>query len=194
MKKKLILIGIIFIFVYASCYKSKDCNRAQRFAFTLPVSVSPGTDSINLGDTLWIKIEDSTLLYDSLSNSFINYSQAGNLGYNFAFLKVISATELLPIADSLVYIIKAGYYAGTLNPLAMRAYRLMEDKGKYNLELGILPQTRGVYRVMVEPSANVYSKGYPCAKTSFGVRFNQDQHFYLGYNIWGPGVYYFKVK
>lgn len=194
MKKKLILIGIIFIFVYASCYKSKDCNRSQQFAFTLPVSVSPGTDSINLGDTLWIKIEDSTLLYDSLSNSFINYSQAGNLSYVIAFLKVISATELLPVADSFNYVIKTGSYIGSLNPAALREYQPNEQIGKYTVELGIIAQKKGTFRVTIVNSANVYSKGYPCAKASFGVRFNQDQHFYLGYNIWGPGVYYFKVK
>jgi hypothetical protein len=60
--------------------------------------------------------------------------------------------------------------------------------------LGFVSIKKGIFRVLVESSANVYTRYKPCIIAGFGIKFsNPDQHFYLGYNISGEQVYYFKV-
>lgn len=194
MIRYILLIIIFYISVYSSCSKTKECDRSTQYAFKLNISATPGTDSINLGDTLWFIINESTQLYDFISNATVDFSEAYNLSYVFAVHKVVSSTNFTPAADSFQYVVKTGQYVGSLNPTYLREYSFKEEGGRYKMEIGIVPQKKGVFTVLVETAANVFSRKHPCSKASFGIKFsNADQHFYLGYNISGEQVYYFKV-
>ena len=191
--KYFLLIIIFNIFVYSSCNKNGPCNETV-YSFKLNISANPGTDSIAVNDTLWFKIDESTQLTDVFTNRVVDFSNAKNLSYVFAIHKVVSSVSFTPAADSFLYVIKKGQYAGSLNPTYLREYLLQEETGRYKLEVGFIPVKKGVFTVLVENSANVYTRDKPCIKAGFGIKFsNPDQHFYLGYNISGEQVYYFKV-
>lgn len=193
MIRNIILIGIFWLSVYSSCNKNGPCNETV-YSFKLNISANPGIDSIAVNDTLWFKIDESTQLNDFISNKTVNFSNASNLSYVFAIRKVISATEVIPAADSLSYFIRKGNNITSLDPTIFRVFGLAEETDRYKLEVGFIPQRKGIFRVLVESSANVYTKDKPCIKAGFGIKFsNADQHFYLGYNISGEQVYYFKV-
>lgn len=193
MLRSIILIAIFWLSVYSSCSKQGSCDQTI-YSFRLNISANPGIDSVALFDTVWFKIEESTQLMDLISNKIVDFSNAGNLSYVFALRKVISATEVLPAADSFHYFIKKGVNIPSLDPTRLREIKLIEEAGKYKLDVGFIPQKKGIYRVLVENSANVYIRDKPCIKAGFAIKFiNADQHFYLGYNISGDQVYYLKV-
>jgi hypothetical protein len=151
-------------------------------------------DSIALNDTVWFKIDESVQLQDLSTNNLINFSNAANLSFVFGINKVISATVVLPTADSFSYFVRKGVNVSAIQLDLIREFKPIEEVGRYKLEVGFIPQKKGIFRVLIENSSNVYTRDKPCDKADFAVKFtNADQHFYLGYNIYGDGVYYFKV-
>jgi|GEM_PF-3074587 len=67
MKKAcLLLTGVGLIIVNLACNKLKQqCEGSNRmdYEFDLPFSINPATDTINLGDTLWVESSfDANLL------------------------------------------------------------------------------------------------------------------------------------
>lgn len=185
---------MFWVSVYSSCSKNNRCDR-KSVLFKLNIAALPGTDSINLGDTLWFKIDESTKQKDYINGDTVDFSNATNLSYVFAIHKVISSTSFTPAADSFAYVIKTGNYVGSLNPTYLKEYSFVETGGRYKMEIGFVPQKLGIFRVGLESAANVISSKLPCVNATFEIKFsNPDQHFYLGYNISGEQVYYFKVK
>ncbi len=193
MFRSFLVILIFAVSIYSSCKKRSSCNQ-NNYNFQTNITASPGGDSIQLQDTLWFVIDDSVQLRDMNTNTLINFSNAVNLSFVFGIRQVMSGTSVLPAADSFHYYIKKGVNIASLDPSRLREYMLQEENGKYKLQVGFIPQSKGIFRVLVENSANVYTHDIPCDKASFAIKFiNADQHFYLGYNISGEGVYYFKV-
>jgi hypothetical protein len=193
MIRLVIFLGIWYVFTYSTCNKGSSCIRSE-FNFSVSFTATPSYDSITLTDTVWFTLDESVVLKDYLSNNMITFSGASNLSFVFAIQKVQSASSVTPAADSFYYFIRKGSNINPLSPDKLREYKVAEEAGRYKLEVGFIPIKKGTFRILIENSANVYSKNFPCAKAGFGVMLsNPDQHIYLGYNIWGPGVYYFKV-
>lgn len=193
MLKSLILIGIYIFSVYSSCNKSIFCSQ-NTYSFRANFIASPETDSIALNDTLWVTMNESTQFQDLSTNNAIDFSNAVNLSFVFAMSKVFSATSIFPAADSFSYIMRKGINVSSIHLDVIREFKPVEEAGRYKLEVGFIARKKGTYRVLIENSANVYTHDKPCEKAGFAVKFtNTDQHFYLGYNISGDGVYYFKV-
>jgi hypothetical protein len=139
-------------------------------------------------------MNESTQLQDLNTNSIVDFSNAANLSFVFAIGKVILATSVLPAADSFNYVMRKGVNVSSIQLDLIREFKPVEEAGRYKLEVGFIARKKGIYRVLIENSANNYTRDKPCDKAGFAVKFtNADQHFYLGYNIWGDGVYYFKV-
>jgi len=193
MLRSLILISIYFFSVYSSCNKGIFCNQ-NTYSFRANFTATPGIDSIVLNDTVWFIMDESVQLQDLNTNNLINFSNAGNLSFVFGINKVISATVILPAADSFSYFVRKGVNVSAIQLDLIREFKPVEEVGRYKLEVGFIPRKKGIYRVLIENSSNVYTRDKPCDKASFAVKFtNADQHFYLGYNISGEQVYYFKV-
>lgn len=188
----LILTSVICI--CGDCNKRKDCNELP-YAFSTTIRAQPITDSINLSDTLWFVINDSVVLRDARSGEYVNFRNAKNLSLVFGIRKVISATNRPAAADSFQYYVRKGSLVSpSSNADLIREFRLIEEGNRYKLEVGFIALRQGVFDILVENSSNVYTD-WTCRKASFSIMFsNTDQHFYLGYNISGGGVYYFKVK
>ena len=169
------------------------------YAFKIGVKATPNLDSINIGDTIWLDINEPTSLQNLESGALINFSGATNLGSNLAFQEVLSATQFRNAANDFNF--KLIYGTETLNTNAQlfRAYLFAEQGNRYIFKLGVIPLTIGVYRVGFGNAANVVRNNSNCERASFQIDFQQtDQHFYLfpggGGTPPGGGVYYFKVK
>jgi hypothetical protein len=192
----LLLSAIFYATTYSSCKKGGiGCNDRQ-YVFNIGITASPGFDSIRVNDTLWFNMNESSTLTDQLSGQQVNFSGAQNLGFAFGIRSVISASQVLPAADSFSYFVREGINIDPPNPSYIRNYQLKESGGFYKLEVGLIAKKKGVYRVLVENSANIYTRDRPCDKATFQVQFlNPDPHFYLGYTTPAAGaqVYYFKV-
>jgi hypothetical protein len=166
----------------------------NNYTFRASFTASPPIDSIAINDTLWFTLNESVQFQDISTNNIINFSNAANLSFVFGVRKVISATEVLPAADSFTYILRKGVNVSSIQPDLIREFKPVEETNRYKLDVGFVARKKGVYRVLIENSTNNYTQNKPCDKAAFLVRFtNTDQHFYLGYNISGEGIYYFKV-
>jgi len=195
MDKFLTVVTLIFIYVatvFATC--KKNCNNTT-YNFQVTINAVPDNDSILINDTVWFSIDESTELRDLTTNNIVNFNGATNLSFVFGIWKVISAQSLQPAAGSFTYFFKKGNFVSPVDSTFLREFALVEEINRYKLQVGFIPKQTGIFRILVENSANVSSRNVSCAKANFAIKFvNTNQHFYLGYNIWGEGVYYFKVK
>jgi len=178
--------------VFATC-KKENCSE-NNYSFLLGVQARPDTDSIRVGDTLWVRIDESNQLRDQSTGQVIDFSEAANLSFVFGLGKVISAIQVDDAAAFFDYYIRKGKYVGSFNTSRFRNFGLDELNGRYYLEIGFIPKQTGIYRILIERAANVYTRRRLCDRSTFSPEFqNTNQHFYLGYNISGEGVYYFKA-
>lgn len=192
-QRSLIIICIYIFSVYSSCSKRINCNQ-NIYSFRVNFTAIPAIDSIALNDTVWFTMNESTQLHDISTSNIIDFSNAANLSFVFGMGKMVSATSVLPAADSFNYVMRKGVNVSSIQLDLIREFKPVEETGRYKLEIGLVARKKGVYRVLIENSVNNYTYNKPCDKASFTVKFtNADQHFYLGYNISGDGVYYFKV-
>lgn len=192
----------IFLFVivlsatYATC--KKDCIKAN-YTFKLGVKATPNLDSVLVGDTIWLDINESNTLQNIETGTFINFSNATNLGSNIGFQEVLSATQFRNAVADFSYKLIYGIETANTNPSLFKEYLFSEQNGRYLFRLGVIPARIGIYRLVFGNAANVVRSNSNCEKASFQIDFQQtNQHFYLypggAGTPPGGGAYYFKVK
>ncbi len=187
-----ILISIFLATVFATCRKN-NCKQSV-YNFKVGIKARPNIDSIALSDTLWFTINESNELSDVNLNRPVLFKNAANLSFVFGIRKVISAQTIQPSVSSFNYVIRKGTNIQPFDPLLFKEFQLVEENNRYLLEVGFIAKEKGIFRVLTESAANVYTRDNQCDKAGFSIRYvDTDQHFYLGYNISGEGVYYFKV-
>lgn len=169
------------------------------YSFKIGVRATPNLDSILIGDTIWLEINEPTSLNNIQSGTLINFSNATNLGSNIGFQEVLSATQFRNAANDFNFKLISGTETLKTNPQLFRAYLFAEQNNRYVFKFGVVPLTVGVYRLVLGNAANVSRNNSNCERASFQIDFIQtDQHFYLypggAGTPPGGGVYYFKVK
>lgn len=192
-------IGLI---LFNICFICSTCKRncvTANYSFQLGVKATPNLDSILIGDTIWLDINEPTLLKNIETGTFLNFSNATNLGSNIGFQEVLSATQFRNAANDFHFKLVAGTETLNSNPQLFREYLFSEQNGRYIFKLGVMPQSIGVYRLGFGIAANVVRNNSSCERASFQIDFVQtDQHFYLypggAGTPPGGGAYYFKVK
>jgi hypothetical protein len=80
----LILMLLSLVSVYATCHKHLDC-RETVYNFEMGIKDYPDKDSINVGDTIWLEVNEPVILKDIQTGKDVNYSSANNLGSAMAF-------------------------------------------------------------------------------------------------------------
>ena len=191
-----IILLVAISTIYATC--KKNCLTAT-YAFKIGVKAIPNLDSINIGDTIWLDINEPTTLQSLESGALINFSNATNLGSNIGFQEVLSATQFRNAANDFSFKLISGTETLNTNPQLFRAYLFAEQNNRYVFKLGVVPLTVGVYRLVLGNAANVVRNNSNCERASFQIDFQQtDQHFYFfpggAGTPPGGGAYYFKVK
>ena len=90
-------LAILFIISSIVTLSSFQCSKGgincteNFYSFNLGIRAYPDTDSIRIGDTLWLEINEPSTLKDIQSGQMIDYSGAENLG------TVIGIAELLSV-------------------------------------------------------------------------------------------------
>ncbi len=198
---KILFIGLAFIISQSfQCNKRLDCARTI-YSFSLNVIAYPNKDSIHIGDTIWVEIDEPTTLKDAFTGSMVDYRGAANLGSAISFDKYSMSSGLFTIdaAQEFNFSVVSGRQINSTNANLYHEFRFSETNGHYRFKLGIIPKETGVFRFLLSSAANVYRKGDRCTKASFAMFFKSiDQHYYLNPNFpGGPvapgGDYYFKV-
>lgn len=182
--------------VFATC--RKDCTRTD-YSFEMAVNAYPDLDSMRVGDTVWVEINETVSLKDLNTNENINYSGAVNLGTNIGFQEIVGTTpQIINAATDFSSKVINGTEISSTNSSLFKEYVFAENNGKFLFKLGIVPLRTGVFRINLGSAANVYRANDKCSKASFVFNFkNTNQHFYLYPESGSPpggSTYYFKVK
>jgi hypothetical protein len=167
------------------------------------IKAIPDNDSINLGDTIWLDINEPATLTDAQSGKLIDYGGASNLGTAIGIAELISVNVTNTEGNSFFkFVLSSGSEVTRPDTNKFREYLFVEVNNRYVFKLGLIPQKRGVFKVFLSNAANVYRRNDRCSKANFTINFQDtDQHYYLnevsfpGVLLSGSnGVYLFKVK
>lgn len=117
MKKACVLLtGVGLIIVNLACNKLKQqCEGSNRmdYEFDLPFSINPATDTINLGDTIWIESRFDAQLLNKKNGKVYNVGKADFfISFNIGDLLM---PVMLPTIDYFV-VDSAGNYLPNTNP------------------------------------------------------------------------------
>lgn len=193
----LIVVFLFLTTVFATC--TKDCSRTN-YSFQMTASAVPDEDSIRIGDTIWIEVNEPVTLQDLKTYNNVNYAGAVNLGTYIGFQEIIgSVPQITNVAKDFDVKVNVGLIVTSSNPELFKEYLFTERDGKFCFKVGIVPRRSGTFRINLGSAANVYTSTNPCSKASIDFNFaNTKQHFYLYPNgngtLPGGGTYYFKVK
>jgi hypothetical protein len=184
-----------------TCKKGLLC-KPKTHSFVLGIKAYPDADSIKIGDTLWLEVNEPTTLFDRVSSAPVDYSKAKNLGTSIAFGKLLGIGLFEDQnASKFAYILKVGIPDQRPDSSKYRDYLFSELNGKYQFKLGIIPKEKGVFKMFVSNASNVFRKNEECTKAGFQINFTQtNTHYYLNkvvapdVDLTGPGgAYLFKV-
>lgn len=190
------------LFTGATCNKTGlDCANTK-YSFQLPVKAYPDKDSINIGDTIWLEVNESTSFTNTQNGQTLDYSGASNLGSTIAFGRYDTALKSWTNENPDNFnLISKNNHDNLVNKTSIDVeYLFAEKEGKYVFLLGVVPKKKGLFSILFSNSNNTYRKSDKCTKANFNIIFeNTDQHyplnpFYIpGTNPRG-GDYFFVVK
>ncbi len=182
------------------CKKRFGCADTV-YSFEIGIKAYPDSDSINIGDTIWLEINTPDILRDKQTNALINYSGVENLGSVISFQKLDNNSFTIKALNKFKLILLKGTKVNnTIDPDLFNEYLFDDKNGYYQFKLGVIALEAGVFRIALSNAANVYRKSDGCTKANFVINFEQtSQHYYLYPGFQGnpnekSGTYYFKVK
>jgi hypothetical protein len=187
------LITLLFVtslfLIKCDCKKLQlDCTKVQN-EFVLPVKSYPNKDSINLGDTIFLEINESISFVDIRTNQTITFNGAENLGSAIGFQMYDSVTKnWLDAVDQFFFFLTKGRESANTNNKLYKEYLFSEQNGLYLFKLGVVPKQNGLFRLVFSNSNNTYRKDDKCTKANFTINFKETNHnrHLVGYT--GPDV------
>lgn len=201
-KTTTVVIGALIsllLFTKAGCNKMPlDCANVK-YSFQLPVKAYPDKDTVNVGDTIWLEINESTNFINSQSGETIDYSGVGNLGSAIGFSYRDTVLKQWVDAASRFHFLLIKGRELKKTPLDIE-YSFAEEAGRYLFKLGVIPIEKGLHSLLFNNSNNTYRNSDKCTKANFIINFkNTNQHYYLSPSYNGQtnlvgGDYYFVVK
>jgi hypothetical protein len=197
-----VLLVIGFTTTFSTCKKGGLGCANTVYNFQIPETLFPDKDSIRVDDTLYLKVDASSMVTDLQSGNLIDYSNTSNLGNVITILK-FSGNETLGAINDFNLNILNGSKVGAIDQASEEEVLFSEKNNNYMFLISAIPKDTGRYVITIGDAANVYRKNDQCTKANFAINFSQtDQHFYL-LNKWRPDltldnngkrhVYYFKV-
>jgi hypothetical protein len=200
MKTALYCLLICYLGIWASCNKNINCTE-NIYSFNMGIKAYPSRDSMNVGDTVWLEVNEPTTLNDVQTGRTIDYSGTANLGSAIGFqaLSSLSGQFTVESVQKFDFVLSQGVEVINRSPGLYKEYFFDEVNKRYIFILGVIPKEKGIFSVVFSNAASVYRKNDKCTKANFTLNFkNTDQHYYLNPNFQGGptpvgGDYYFKV-
>ncbi len=205
---KLSFWGLILLILFNACSKSSECVQQAGYAFKTPVFFTPVADEMKVGDTLWVSFSHPTTLKDEGTGKMIDYSNAENLGTTLQTRRYEDGYFDIPNADNVLFIDKIGnIYKEEAHPVwnnHLRHIKMVEQNGKYEFLIGVVPQKKGLQSFYIANGISVTRRNEQkeCFGSSFDMRIgNLDNHLYYYNTITTTpnhleryNVYYIDVK
>lgn len=205
--KKILFHSLLAFIIVINTGCPKPCVEAV-YSFAIQSQITPDSDSINVGDTIYLISSIPTTMKDLGTGIEVDYSRA-TIGSNLSIAEALGGTNIPrdAVFDFDYVSIKGKIYndRNIPSPDGVQQLNYEEINGRYELKIGIIPKKRGLYAFGV---GNGFSTGRNkknvCEKASFSISVsNTSQHLYLYQEIDSSHqftdyelrrVYYFKVK
>ncbi len=177
-----LIIG--FLFINAKCNKSPfDCANTV-YNFELPLKVFPDKDSINIGDTIWLEINESSLIQDGPTGKMVDYSGTSNLGTALSFMEFTGGSFSNPGTEYAVsafqFNLKSGSEIVHFLPEKVKEFKFEEKQGNYTFKLAVIAKRKGIFAIGISNAANVYREKDKCSKAAFSIPLKEtNNHIYL---------------
>jgi hypothetical protein len=170
-------------FIQATCNKKVDCLNAV-YTFAVTAKVYPDMENINIGDTIWVELDEPNMFEDLQSGKTIDFSQAANLGLGIALDRFTGGDLLNPgtVAAAAAFSIhvREGTQLSSLQPERIRSFNFSEQAGRYRLKIAVVPSQAGTYSLGISDASNVFRKNDHCTKAGFKITLaNTTQHLHL---------------
>jgi hypothetical protein len=178
-KNVLILLSII-LNCRCNCEKLIDCANI-RYQFELGVHANPDLKTLNVGDTLYLAVNDSTAQMDNITNKVVNYSGAVNLGsfINFQEIDLITRSTKNCL-DKFEFIEMDGEKLNNTFHGMGQEYRFIERNNRFLFKIALVCKQQGIYDVVFTNSNNTFRASDGCTKANFEMVFrNKSVHYEL---------------
>lgn len=127
------------------CNKGIDCTE-NIYSFNLGIKAYPDKDSSEVGDTLWLEVNEPTTLKDFRSGNDIDYSGAENLGSVISFHELSTDRQLtIPAIAKFNYNLQKGVERNVLDPSFEKQYLFIEEGKFYKFKLGLIAREKGIF-------------------------------------------------
>jgi hypothetical protein len=147
------------------------------YKFELPVKILPDTDTLHLGDSLTIIIDESNSFVELQSGTLVPFKRAANLGSAISFgRRDLTTGSFEYAANDFDFTLVKGKEYREINPSLTRTYLLLEENNRYRLHLVIKPQKPGLYKIILSNSVNTYRESAPCDKANFTTILQETNH------------------
>ena len=150
----------VLVFIQAKCTKTPfDCANTA-YSFLLPVRAYPDKDSINIGDTIWLEINESTTFTNGQANQVVDYSGAVNLGTALSFGRYDPNENSWPNEhpDNFKLVLPEGLGRETGRTNIDVRFLFSEKQNRYRFLLGVVPKRQGLFSLVFSDSNNTYRK------------------------------------
>lgn len=203
-EKSILVFFIIFslLSLQSQCNKKFGCSE-NVYSFALGIKAFPDNDSLNVGDTIWLEVNEPTTLKDAQTGRMIDYSRAANLGTAIGIAELISVNTVNIEGNSFFkFSLLSGNEIIRPDTNKFREYEFAEINNSYKLKIGITALKKGIYKMFISNAANVFRTNDKCTKANFLINFiATNQHLYFNEIVLpgvalppGGGIYLFKVK
>lgn len=139
------------------CQRTMGCAE-NIYQFNMDITARPDSAAVNVGDTVWFDVDESSTLTDQVAGAPVDYSGAANLS------TVVSFNQLAPDSSDwsilarsqFDLVLSLGTFQRSIEPSRDQEISLAESDGNYGLRLGVIPKVVGIYRILFGNAANVF--------------------------------------
>lgn len=151
--------------------------------FEVTAQISPKTDSLAIGDTLWIESTASTTMRDLRSGQDVDFDNAANFGSTIRVAELQFKSDTLIDAVNrftILTLLGKAYTIAKLKPARVLQFEYAQIGKQYQLRLGLICRQKGVFGLFISDAASVYQRNKSvCEGASILIKVsNTDKHLH----------------
>lgn len=190
MQKNIIVIVTLLIVFFVNTGCPKPCVEAN-YSFAVTTQLAPDSDSIRVGDTLYISTVFPNRLTDQATGDLIDYSNANDIESTLSIAQLIQGDSIPKSAVAQFnYVSIFGSVFNSLNipdPAGVQQLRYQQSGNTYKLKIGLIPLQKGIFALGIGNGlSNNRDNSRACEKAGFNFSISgTNQHIYY-FQKWRP--------
>ncbi len=169
------------LLLLVGCSARDECTTPSGHTFiTKGIHFFPETESLSIGDTLWVSFDESTHLKTSKGDT-VYFPNAANLStYISCQYAGVGDTDFVYATQYIDFVLEKGKLGSDHKfDYKLRDYLMAESNGRYEMKVGLIFKKKGVFSLFNGDAANVYQKGDKtlCTASLFTIPVSNEYHY-----------------